>query len=115
MICLPLAGCVNLNLGQGQPEASQTRRSSPPGAFVVEGTIVLGDFVRPCLVFEAENGVEYHLVRGHGVSEAVFADVTAMGTGSALEVVLRRDLDERCQADDVLEVKNIFGTSESEI
>jgi hypothetical protein len=112
LICLPTAGCLSFDLGQGQQGSSQTRQSSQPGAFVVEGTMVRGDFVRRCLVFEAANGVQYHLVQGNSVSEETFAKVTEVGAVSALEVLLRRDLDERCQADDVLEVLEVIGVLE---
>ncbi len=71
--------------------------------------MVEGDFVRPCLVFEAENGIRYHLVQGGRVSDTVFGSVIEFGTSSALEVVLRRNLDQRCQADDLLEVLEVIG------
>jgi hypothetical protein len=110
--CFLLAGAVGcISVG---PESEPTGVGSGdilPGAFVVSGTMVKADFARACLLFEAENGVQYHLVNEGDVSTDAFEEITQEGTSSTLEVVLRRDLDERCQVDDlsqVLEVTNIL-------
>ena len=59
------------------------------------------------MLFEAENGIQYHLYNDGGVSADAFAELTQEGVSATLEVVLRRDLDERCQVDDLAEVLEV--------
>jgi hypothetical protein len=108
LLCICGAGCF----GFGQEQPSAPVRGVQPGQFVATGTMVDAGFVVPCPVFERDNGVKHHLVRAEDVPESDFAALTTLGTRSTLEVVLRRDLDQRCQADDVLEVLEVTAVLE---
>jgi len=106
---LSTASCIDLGLGNlaGEEEPGVGGGTALPGAFVIAGTMVEGVSLRSCPVFQAENGVQYHLFQGDALSDSQFQSIATLGATSALEVVLRRDLDLRCQVDDVLEVLEV--------
>ena len=112
VLCLCLlstTSCIDLGLGDlvGEEEPGVGGGTTRPGAFVIAGTMVEADSLRPCPVFQAENGVQYHLFQGDALSDSQFQSIATLGAMSTLEVVLRRDLDLRCQVDDVLEVLEV--------
>ena len=110
-VLIGAAGC-RFEVGGGSTIAA----SSVVGNLVVTGTMVDAGLLTPCPVFEAENGLFYHLLQGRELSDVQFARITRLGTTSSLEVRLRRDVDLRCQVDDafdVLEVADVLLVSET--
>ena len=114
MVLALSAGTVACRFESGG--GSTIAASSVVGNLVVTGTMVDAGLLTPCPVFEAENGLFYHLLQGRQLADAQFAQITRLGTISSLEVQLRRDVDLRCQVDDtfgVLEVTDVLLVSET--
>ena len=100
--------CFEFNVDTGQADPDVGMGITLPAAFVVSGTMVEGESFRPCPVFEATNGIQYHLFPSESLSLAELQAVTTIGAQSVLEAVIHRELDLRCQADDLREVLEVI-------
>ena len=97
-----LAGCIDLALN-----APDTLL--PIGtAFVVKGTTAVIDNGGPCLDWNAENGVTYHLFQDPRVENETFDRVTTPGVTSRLEIAIRNDLEIVCQIGPIVEVQDVL-------
>jgi hypothetical protein len=97
-----VSGCIDLALNA--PETLL-----PVGTpFVVKGTAAVIDSGGPCLIWEAENGITYHLFQDPRVDNETFDRVTTPGVTSRLEIAIRNDLEVVCQVGRIVEVQDVL-------
>ena len=95
-------GCIDLALNA--PETLL-----PIGtAFVVKGTAAVIDNAGPCLIWEGENGITYHLFQDPRVENETFDRITTPGVTSRLEIAVRNDLEVICQVGRIVEVQDVL-------
>ena len=100
LVCM--TGCIDLALNA--PETLL-----PVGTpFVLKGTAAVIDNDGPCLIWEGENGVTYHLFQDPRVENETFDRVTTPGVTSRLEIAIRNDLEVVCQIGRVAEVQDVL-------
>jgi hypothetical protein len=103
---LALAGCIDISIPVA-PTLFPTGTS-----FVLKGTATIIDNDGPCLVWEGENGIIYHLFQDRRVSNEDFDLVSTPGTTSRLVLATRSDLVVTCQVGTIVEVQDILEVEE---
>jgi hypothetical protein len=103
---LALPGCIDISVPVA-PTLFPTGTS-----FVLTGTATVIDNEGPCLVWEGENGVIYHLFQDRRVTNEDFDLVTTPGVTSRLVLATRSDLVVTCQVGTIVEVQSILEVQE---
>jgi len=76
--------------------------------FVVSGTASLIDHNGPCLIWNGNNGVTYHLFQGQTVDNESFDRITTPGVTSRLVLSKRADLEVACEIGTIVEVQDVL-------
>lgn len=74
----------------------------------MSGTTEVIDNGGPCLVWQGQNGVTYHLFQSLLVSNEDFDTITTPGVTSRLLLLPREDLAVACQVGTIVEVEDIL-------
>jgi len=78
------------------------------GPFVLTGTSEVIDRNGPCLVWQGDNGITYHLFQDPMLDSGLFDQVTTPGVTSRLELSVRTDLDVACRVGPTAEVMDVL-------
>lgn len=88
------------------PDGSDILTSTNP--FVMKGTAAIIDNGGPCLVWQGENGITYHLLQEVNVDNDAFDQATTPGVTSRLQLRPRNDVPITCQIGTIVEVIRVL-------
>lgn len=97
-----LAGCVDV----GIPSLETVFPTGNP--FVVSGTAEVIDQDGPCLVWNGNNGIRYHLFQDPTLPNDEFDRVTTPGVTSRLQLAVRGDLMVDCRVGPTADVQAVL-------